>query len=478
MQSYGKIGLGVFLAGGVVLFALGLFWIGDRRQMFADNLELAAEFRNISGLARGAPVRVAGLDAGEVLEIGVPAAPTDSFLVRFRVTSNFQPIIRTDSVATIQTDGLVGNRFLQVRPGTDAAPQVQAGSVLQGRDPVEVSALLESASLTVASANRAVEDIRARLDETVQAILRLNQETVEIINRVGDHIDGLASTGRGIAENVEGMVADVRGGQGSLGRLLTDEQFYEDFRRAALDAQETINNLRALSDNVREISDGVRSQDLGARIDTLANRMDEIGANVEGITRQARDMLGNLESTGTGGLMTNVRETLNNTSRAMSNLADNTEALKRNFLFSGFFDDRGFFDINSIGIDEYRDNRFLANRQRIVERMDAGGLFETADADRVVLTEAGRRQIDTVMARYLAYSRNDPLFVEAYTTSGDPESILKTRDWAIAVRDYLVSRFELRREYIGIMPMSVSELAESDQRGDGIALVLFAQRGR
>ena len=102
MTSYQKTLVGAFLAGGFLLFAVGLFWIGDRRQMFTRSITLYAEYRNVSGLQNGSVVHVGGIGAGEVLEIQVPPGPEVKFRVRFRVAERFQPILRVDSVATIQ----------------------------------------------------------------------------------------------------------------------------------------------------------------------------------------------------------------------------------------------------------------------------------------------------------------------------------------------------------------------------------------
>src|SRR3990172_1781466 len=106
MTSYQKTLVGAFLAGGFLLFAVGLFWIGDRRQMFTRSITLYAEYRNVSGLQNGSVVHVGGIGAGEVLEIQVPPGPEVKFRVRFRVAERFQPILRVDSVATIQNQGL------------------------------------------------------------------------------------------------------------------------------------------------------------------------------------------------------------------------------------------------------------------------------------------------------------------------------------------------------------------------------------
>src|SRR5436190_6423771 len=115
------IGVGVFVIGGVLLFSLGLFLIGDRRMFFNKTFEVRSEFSRIGGLQTGAKVRVAGLDAGEVTEIHVPTGPGRKFVIAMKVRENVRPIIRTDSVAAIQNDGLVGNKFVQIEAGTAAA---------------------------------------------------------------------------------------------------------------------------------------------------------------------------------------------------------------------------------------------------------------------------------------------------------------------------------------------------------------------
>ena len=74
--------VGAFVVGGVLLFTVGLFLIGDRRMLFSDTFEVYAEFAEIAALDNGAKVRVAGMDAGEVENIRVPAGPGSRFRVR------------------------------------------------------------------------------------------------------------------------------------------------------------------------------------------------------------------------------------------------------------------------------------------------------------------------------------------------------------------------------------------------------------
>src|SRR5688500_6616074 len=118
MASKDKTAMGAFVIGGLLLFGLGLFLIGDRRMLFSKSAEYYTEFAQISGIEDGGKVRVGGMDAGQTVEITVPPGPRSKFRLKFRIAEKLLPVIRTDSIASIQTDGLLGNKFLQIDIGT------------------------------------------------------------------------------------------------------------------------------------------------------------------------------------------------------------------------------------------------------------------------------------------------------------------------------------------------------------------------
>ena len=129
MPSARLIGVGVFVIGGLLIFALGLFMIGDRRSLFADLFVVNAEFAQVAGLRDGAAVRVNGMDAGEVTDILIPASPAGRFRVRMRLREELRPLVRVDSIASIRTDGIVGGRYVQIEAGTEQSPAVDSGLV-------------------------------------------------------------------------------------------------------------------------------------------------------------------------------------------------------------------------------------------------------------------------------------------------------------------------------------------------------------
>src|ERR1700676_2141183 len=113
--------VGVFVVAGLVLFTVGIYMVGDRHQAFAKHLEYYAEFKDLAGLSQGAKVRVGGMDAGEVVAIGVPDSPAMRFRVKLQIGEKMRALVRADSVVTIGTEGIVGETFVLVRPGTSGA---------------------------------------------------------------------------------------------------------------------------------------------------------------------------------------------------------------------------------------------------------------------------------------------------------------------------------------------------------------------
>ena len=137
-----NVNVGLFVLAGLLLFGAGMFLIGDRRQAFGKHVEYYSDFVNLAGLANGAKVRVGGMDAGEVLDIGVPDSPSSRFHVKWRINAKLRGLVRADSVVTIEMEGVVGSTYLAVRPGSARAAPAAALAMIPSREPVELSELL------------------------------------------------------------------------------------------------------------------------------------------------------------------------------------------------------------------------------------------------------------------------------------------------------------------------------------------------
>jgi phospholipid/cholesterol/gamma-HCH transport system substrate-binding protein len=471
MSTSRQIALGAFLIGGVLLFAAGLFWIGDRRQLFSQSIDLYTEFSNLSGLSAGAKVRVSGLDAGEVLEIQIPSNPDARFRVRFRALSDFQPILRTDSLVSIQNDGLVGNKFLQVEAGSSAANPVASGDTLPSREPIEIADLISQVSDTVRVANQTVMDIRANVNDTVEGILNVAQQTTNVINEVSEQVETLATTGNAIGQDLKAVVANVREGRGTFGQLLNDDRLYQQLRAAVSDGQQVTENFKNVSADLRTVSDDLKRQELGPKVDRIAG-------NLETLTQEAINAVRGFQGPegASGGLMAEIRQTLSSANETMANFADNSEALKRNFFFRGFFNQRGYFDLDAVTVRDYSEGRFLPDRQKVMEWLEGADVFAATSEGNEQITNEGQKKLDLAMAGFLRYSKNEPFIIESWAGPGsEPERALRSRERGIMVSEYLIRKFDLKPNYVAIMPMNADAPSSGPPR-DGVGLVLFAPR--
>ena len=439
------------MLGGLLLFGAGLFLIGDRRLLFSRQFELNSTFSKVTGLQVGTRVRLAGLDAGEVLEIALPPRPSQRFRVRMRMREDLRQLVRTDSVAAVQTDGIVGNAFIQVGVGSDEAPVVAPGATITGTDPIEFSDLIQEGRDTFRMVSREVVDLKGDVSTAIVALTETVQNVNGVITDVGDDVQRLTTTSAAAMEGVQGtvadarqLVADVRNGQGTIGQLLTDRTLYDRLTGLGSEAEQTVRNLRETTERAKTAVEGFSSP------------------------------------TGTGQQITQtLRSTLAQVQEVASDLAESTEALKRSFLFRGFFRQRGFFDLDSLSREAYQSGVLEGDRRTALRIwIEAGVMFDRTPDGVEQLTAAGRRRLDSAMADLVRYPRDSPLVVEGYAQSRESEApYLMSDDRAQLVREYLIARFRRQTTLTGVMAMSdrAPGSPSGDGRWSGVALVLFVR---
>jgi phospholipid/cholesterol/gamma-HCH transport system substrate-binding protein len=155
------------------------------------------------------------------------------------------------------------------------------------------------------------------------------------------------------------------------------------------------------------------------------------------------------------------------------------EAMKRNFLFRGFFNRRGYFDLDAIAPVDYRSG-VLENGNRKAMRiwLAADGLFAPLPGGGFELSEVGRARIDSAMSTYLKYVPSYPIVVEGYATQGTKNERCRTAQlWSGMVREYLLQRFDLVPQATGYIPLG-NDAQGSPTGGpwDGVAITLFIDR--
>ena len=350
-----KASVGLFVLAGTVLFGIGLFWIGDRKKLFSRSFDVQTEFEGVAGLINGANVRVAGLDAGEVKEILVPTNGAGKFRLRLRIERKFHPLIRLDSTALIETDGLVGNKYLEIEKGSDEVAECADPCVIASKETFDFSDLMQEA----------------------RGLLRNTDETIQGAGQVAQNLNRVLGTF---------LAKDENGKSGAV----------------------------------------------------------------------------------------NLSSTVANAQAAMANLADNTEALKHNFLFRGFFNRRGFFNLSEMTPQEYRSSSFVKEKKAERVWLEAKQLFTVGRSGDEALSVAGQKALDQAMAGFVQYLPNSPIMVEGYASEGSADAkFRKSQQRAILAQAYIARQFNLDAKYVGAMPLTDSPPPKSGKETwDGAALII------
>jgi phospholipid/cholesterol/gamma-HCH transport system substrate-binding protein len=155
--------LGVFIVSTLAILAAGVFLIGQRQFLFSSTYQLKTTFKNVTGLNEGAEVRIGGIPKGTVKQIELPAQPDGEMTVVMALESSTHAVLRTDSVASIKTEGLLGNQYVEISFGSGNAPQVDDGGTIASEPPLEMSDLMKKTSEILDN----VQNVSSKIDQGV-----------------------------------------------------------------------------------------------------------------------------------------------------------------------------------------------------------------------------------------------------------------------------------------------------------------------
>src|SRR5271154_3274121 len=201
--------LGAFIVATLAILVAGIFIIGSKQYLFSSTYQLKAQFDNVEGLDVGGDVRVGGVHSGTVHSIVLPHKPGEKVTVIMDMAKSTHEIIKQDSVASIETEGLLGNQFLAISFGSPGIAGVRDGDAIGSLPPLEMSELLNKMS-----------GIR---DSSQQAI----------------------KNATGATANPDAISAKINSGQGTVGALVNDKQLYANLEQTTNTMNATMVQARA-----------------------------------------------------------------------------------------------------------------------------------------------------------------------------------------------------------------------------------------
>jgi phospholipid/cholesterol/gamma-HCH transport system substrate-binding protein len=196
--------LGAFIVATLLILAVGVFIIGSREYIFGSTYQLKAQFDNVAGLAAGADVQVGGVHSGTVRSIALPHQPGEKVTVFMDLDKATHEIIKQDSLASIETEGLLGNQYLAISFGSAGQGEVRNGDTIASLPPLQMSELLKKTS--------------GILDSSQQAIQNATLATAHL-NSVSAKIDS---------------------GQGTVGALVNDKVMYNNLEQTTAALHDTM----------------------------------------------------------------------------------------------------------------------------------------------------------------------------------------------------------------------------------------------
>ncbi len=196
--------LGAFIVATLAILAAGIFIIGDRQYLFSDTYQLKAQFSTVVGLDAGAEVRVGGVHTGSVRQIDLPTKPTDKITVLMDLQRSTHDIIKNDSVAAIQTEGLLGNEYVSISFGSAQGLDVKNGDTIPSVPPLVIADLIAKTNGILDSSKGAIDNVSAA------------------------------------TANLKDISAKINSGQGTIGALVNDREMYTQLDQTSAGMKDTV----------------------------------------------------------------------------------------------------------------------------------------------------------------------------------------------------------------------------------------------
>jgi phospholipid/cholesterol/gamma-HCH transport system substrate-binding protein len=447
--------VGVFVLAGLTLFTLGVFLIGDRHEAFARHIEFYTEFKDLDGVAKGSKVKVAGMDAGQIVEVGVPDNPSSRFRVKFRINQGLHGLVRTDSVVTIATEGVVGGTYLLVRPGSAKSLAANPLATLPSQEPIDMSKLLDRG-------------------------MALVQDADTTLNQVGPKLNGALDQVTTTVANANDVVIGLKQGRGPAGMLLRDEAVATDIRGSVTNVKQATASVRDASGQANALVSDLRSRGVTGKVDETISSARDATANIDESSKQISKTIASATAPDEKGVDagTNVRESLSKLNTTTANTVDDTEALKHNFFLRGFFNRRGYYNMANLPPDAYRKDRTFTDPANQRAWLPATELFRKDGSNSEILSSGGERQLNVAISEYGDAVVNHPIVVEGYSDGADnADQVASSRNRAILVREYLEHRFQLDPSKVGIVSMRNSPPeGVGHSRWDGVCVVFLKRQ--
>ncbi len=297
--------LGIFIFFGTILLIISIFLLGSKEKLFTRTIEIKAYFNQIEGLKSGAPVRLSGYDVGSVSSISLISDTSAKVEVKMRIDNELKHFIRLDSHASVETEGLVGKKIVSITPGSTTAAEITDGGIIQTKTPVNIAKIIE--------------------------------ETESVMGYM-----------KNLTKDFSEIFAKVNQGEGSIGNLINDDKLYNSVVSITQTADKSLNTITARLDEISNIiiSTSGTIKSILTDVDKTIVDVNHIISKIENGEGALGKLIGDKKmGDSIKTIITNLTKTSDEAHIAVARLSENMEALKHNWLFKSYFEQRGYWDM-------------------------------------------------------------------------------------------------------------------------------------
>lgn len=302
--------LGLFVTGGTVLLVTALYLLGSKKNLFSSNFTLYATFRSVDGLTKGNVIRLSGINIGTVDRVEIIDDTT--VVVEMIINTDSRKFIRKNSVADIGSDGLMGNKLVNLQTRISDVAYVDDGDTLHSKKVVATDDMMRT--LDVSNQNLAVitSNLKRMSRDMVEgeSVWKLLKDTAALNNvrRSLQHLETTTRHASEFAADLEILTNNIQQGKGMAGKMLNDPQSEQQLTQA-------LASLKAASDSAKIAVSQL--QQFSASLDNP----NTITGTLTNDTAAANDL----------------KQTLQNVNEGSVLLNENLKAMRENWLFRKYF---------------------------------------------------------------------------------------------------------------------------------------------
>ncbi|GAB1446041.1 MAG: MCE family protein [Cyclobacteriaceae bacterium] len=306
--------LGVFVIVSAVILVITVYLIGQKKDIFSNTFNLKVKFGNVNGLQAGNNVRLSGINVGSVLSVEIQ---NDSIIeVTMRIREEVRTHIKQNAIATIGTDGLMGNMLVNISPGKGASKIVNDGDLLQTYSRIKTDDILKTLTTTNENAALLTSDLLEIVQEikqgkgTVSYLLNDTSLRQQVFITVTNLKRATVQTNE-ILSQLNQISTQVNEGNGLAGWIINDTS-------TQVKIISTLEGLETASIKVN------------SSIDNLNQMLSELGKGEGAIPALMKDTT----------MANDLRVTLKNLNIGTGKFSEDMEALRHHFLFRKYFKDK------------------------------------------------------------------------------------------------------------------------------------------